>query len=640
MTLKTIIKLGHPLKYKLMNFKIELLAILFILSGIGIQAQNFKTANPKDIALFPQQNDCRNVLNLSGIWKFKKDSMHVGEKEQWFNGLKNYRSIAVPGSWNEQFADSRDYLDYVWYETETYIPSNWKGQNIFLRVGSAVYSAQIWINGVPVGQHEGGHLPFAFDVNSVIKWNAKNRISIRIENLMQTYRVPTGNVVGGQFANFPASNYDFFPYAGLHRPVWLYSVPAIASIRDITVRTNFQGTTGLMDIKVEQKGSISKGKVLITGENTNIEYPITFKNGVANASIKIPNVRLWSNEDPYLYSVVVTIGDGVIKDRYSLETGVRTVSADKKHILLNGKPIFLKGFGKHEDFPIFGRGSAYPVIIKDFSLLKWVGANSFRTSHYPYDEEYYNIADREGILIIDEIPAVGLFFDGDSTEVNIRQERCRTYIDELYNRDKNHPSVITWCVANEPSSNAKIGTGAEDNTSTLKGYKYLNELIQKFKTLDNTRLAIYVAVMAGPRDWLELSDITCINRYWGWYTNTGDLKGAVQILSGEMDRYYKSIQKPVMVTEFGADTYPGMHSEQNDMYTEDFQRDFIKAYLDVADSKDYVTGMHVWNFADFKTSQNLIRFGGYNFKGVFTRDRKPKAAAYYLRSRWNKDTQK
>jgi len=622
-----------------MKIKIAALILLF-LTGIGAYAQKFKLADPKDIALFPQQNDCRNVLNLSGIWKFKKDSLHVGEKEQWYNGLKDYRSIAVPGSWNEQFADSRDYLDYSWYETETYVPASWKGQSIFIRVGSAVYIARVWINGIPVGEHEGGHVPFAFEVNSAIKWNAKNRISIRIENLMKTNRVPTGNVADGAFTNFPASNYDFFPYAGLHRPVWLYTVPATASIKDVTVKTGFQGATGIIDVKVEQKGSVSKGKVTISGEKTNIETPIIFKNGVATASIKIPNVRLWSTEDPYLYSVVVTIGDGSVKDRYSLETGVRTVSVDSKHVLLNGKPVFLKGFGKHEDFPIFGRGSAYPVIIKDFSLLKWVGANSFRTSHYPYDEEYYNIADREGILIIDETPAVGLYFDGDSTDIERRQEICRTYIDELYTRDKNHPSVIMWCVANEPSANAKIGTMSIGDVSLNKGYKYLGELIQKFKKLDETRLSIYVGVMAGPREWLELSDVTCINRYWGWYTNVGDFKGAVQILSSEMDRYYKRIHKPVMLTEFGADTYPGMHSEQSDLYTEDFQRDFIKAYLDVADSKDYVTGMHVWNFADFKTGQNLIRFGGYNMKGVFTRDRKPKAAAYYLRTRWNTEGKK
>lgn len=611
--------------------------VIFLFLGMFSYGQKFKTSDPKDIALFPQQNDCRNTLNISGIWKFKKDSLHVGEKEQWFNGLKDFRSIAVPGSWNDQFTDSRDYMDMVWYETESYIPSNWKGQSIFLRVGSAVYATKIWINGIPLGQHEGGHLPFAFEINSSIKWNAKNRITIQVENIMKTNRVPTGNVTQGSFQNFPASNYDFFPYAGLNRPVWLYSVPADASIRDVTVKTNFQGSTGVMNVKVEVKGSVSKGKVIITGTNTVIETSITFKNGVALASIKIPNVRLWSTEDPYLYSVVVTLGDGAIKDRYALETGVRTIAADDKHILLNGKPIFLKGFGKHEDFPIFGRGSAYPVIVKDFALLKWIGANSFRTSHYPYDEEYYNMADREGILIIDEIPAVGMFFNGDSTEVEQRQAQCRRDVEEVYNRDKNHPSVIMWCVANEPSPNAAIGSSSDDNKSEDLGYKCLSELIQKFKKVDDTRLTIFVGVMMGPINWLSLSDVICVNRYWGWYTNTGDIKGGANILSKEIDRYHKKFQKPVMVTEFGADTYPGMHTEQPEMYTEELQVQFIKAYLDVADSKDFVTGMHVWNFADFKTSQNLIRFGGYNMKGVFTRDRKPKEAAYYLRSRWNKD---
>jgi beta-glucuronidase len=617
-----------------MKMKYILIAILSIFLNMALTAQNFKTANPKDIALFPQQNDCRNVLNLSGIWKFKKDSLHVGEKEQWFNGLKDYRSIAVPGSWNEQFADSRDYLDYCWYETETYIPSNWKGQNIYIRVGSAVYIAHMWINGIPVGQHEGGHLPFAFEINSVIKWNAVNRISIRIENLMKTNRVPAGNVADGAFSNFPASNYDFFPYAGLHRPVWLYSVPEKASIKDITVKTTFEGSVGTISVMVEQTGNVQKGKIRITGETTKIEYPVSFKNGVANANIKILDVHLWSIEDPYLYSVEVILGDNSIIDRYELKTGVRTVSVDAKSVLLNGKPVYLKGFGKHEDFPVFGRGSAYPVIIKDYSLMKWTGANSFRTSHYPYDEEFYNVADREGFLIIDETPAVGLYFDRDSSDVEQRQALCRRYVDELYLRDKNHPSVIMWSVANEPSENAKIGTVSNDNSVLEKGSKYLGELIQKFKTLDETRLAIYVGVMAGPRDWLALSDVICVNRYWGWYTNTGDFNGAIKILSNEIDRYYKTFKKPIMITEFGADTYPGMHGEQAEMYTEDFQRDFIKAYLDVAESRDFVTGMHIWNFADFKTSQNLIRFGGYNFKGVFTRDRKPKAAAYYLHTRW------
>jgi beta-glucuronidase len=614
-------------------------AVLFSACTTTVQAQTFKAADPKDIALFPQQNDHRNTLNLSGIWQFKKDSLHVGEKEQWFNGLKNSRSIAVPGSWNEQFEDMRDYLDMAWYETETYIPEGWKGQRIFIRVGSANYAAKIWINGTPLGLHEGGHLPFAFEIGSLVKWNALNRISIQVENILKPDRVPTGgDVAGGLFNSFPRSNYDFFPYAGLQRAVWLYTVPAASAITDVDIETGFKSADGFMTITVKQDGKAPQGKIQVSGNNQHMETPVRFSGGSGTATVRIPNVRLWSTEDPFLYTVTVTINEGSrTVDRYTINTGVRTITANNRQILLNGKPVFLKGFGKHEDFPIFGRGAAYPVMVKDYALLKWVGANSFRTSHYPYDEEYMNMADREGILVIDEIPAVGLYFHGDTAQLQARQAACKQYIKELISRDKHHPSVIMWCVANEPFP-PKIGLsgGSDDKQSSDVGYSSLKELIQEVKKSDSSRLATVVGVMGGPSSWLGLGDVVCINRYWGWYTNPGDIQAGASMLSAELDRLYKQLQKPVVITEFGADTYPGMHAEQAEMFTEEYQTAFIKAYLDVADTKDYIAGMQVWAFADFKTGQGIIRFGGMNYKGVFTRDRRPKAAAFFLRSRWAK----
>ncbi len=618
------------------KFSILLYALFMI---VNVNAQEFKNANAKDIALFPQQNNFRNTLNISGIWKFQKDPTGVGEKEQWFNGLTKSRSIAVPGSWNEQFDDNRDYLDIAWYEKETYIPNSWKGQRIFIRVGSANYAAKIWINGIPLGKHEGGHLPFAFEISSLVKWDANNRITIAIENILKPTRVPTGGAVaGGFFSSNPRANFDFFPYAGLNREVWLYSIPKAASIKDITIKTNFTNTNGVVEVKVEQAGKATKGKVVITGNNKSYESAINFINGIATTSVNIPDVRLWSTEDPFLYNVSVTVGDGKkTADHYELETGVRTISTNSKQILLNGKPVFLKGFGKHEDYPIFGRGTAYPVIVKDYSLLKWVGANSYRTSHYPYDEEYMRMADREGILIIDEIPAVGLYFHGDAEELKLRQAACKQYIDELITRDKNHPSVIMWSVANEPfppsiNLSPTDVKEAEPNSTPL-----FAELFKLVKEKDPTRLTTLVGVMGGPVEWLALSDVVCINRYWGWYTNPGDIKTGAGLLSKELDELYGKLKKPIVITEFGADTYPGMHAEQPEMFTEEYQTEFIKAYLDVADTKDFVAGMHVWAFADFKTGQGIIRFGGMNYKGVFTRDRKPKMAAHFLRSRWTKN---
>jgi len=614
--------------------------VLFIFFGMGLHAQQFKLPDAKDIALFPQQNDFRNALNLSGIWKFKKDSLGVGEKEGWFNGLKDYRSIAVPGSWNEQFDDMRDYLNLAWYETETYIPGSWKGQRIYIRIGSANYEAKIWINGLPLGMHEGGHLPFAFDISSHIKWGASNRITIQIENVLKPNRVPTGgDVATNFFNNYPKTNYDFFPYTGLHRAVWLYTVPTAAAISDVTIRTSFEGTEGTMEVKIEQKGNVAEGRITVTGNDQRSEVSVRFSGGMGKATIKIPKVRLWSLEDPFLYSVTVTLNQGNrLIDRYVTGTGVRTIAATDKQILLNGKPVFLKGFGKHEDFPVYGRGVAYPVMIKDFSLLKWVGANSFRTSHYPYDEEYMNMADREGILVIDEIPAVGLFFHGDSIQLQQRQALCKQYINELIARDKNHPSVIMWSIANEPfPANLGMMTSGQEVKGEDRAIPSLKELIGEAKRLDSTRLATFVGVMGGPSDWLALGDVVCVNRYWGWYSNPGDIKTGASMLSAELNRLHRKLQKPIIVTEFGADTYPGNHADQAEMFSEEYQTAFIKAYLDVADAKDFIAGMHVWAFADFKTSQGIVRFNGMNYKGVFTRDRRPKMAAHYLRSRWKKE---
>jgi beta-glucuronidase len=613
------------------------LSILLLLVGINNSfAQTFQEADAKLIALFPQQNDLRNTLSLSGMWQFQKDTAGVGEKENWQNGLKSPRSIAVPGSWNDQFTDNRDYLGIAWYEKETYIPQSWKGQKIYIRIGSANYASKIWINGVPLGKHEGGHLPFAFDISNAVKWGSKNRITIEIENILKPSRVPTGGAVsGGLFSSFPKANFDFFPYAGLNRDVVLFTTPSVGTIKDATIKTTFTNKTGSIDIKIEQDGKAIKGKITVTGNGKNYEGPLSINGNFGTATVSIPDVRLWSPDDPFLYNVDITLSDAKgTTDHYTIETGVRTISNNNKQILLNGKPIFLKGFGKHEDFPIFGRGTANPVIVKDYALLHWVGANSYRTSHYPYDEEYMRMADREGIMIIDEIPAVGLYFQGDTTELNQRQATCKQYISELISRDKNHPSVIMWSVANEPFPPNINLSPTDVKAADPKSIALFKELFDLVKEKDPTRLKTLVGVMGGPVEWLALSDVVCINRYWGWYTNPGDIKTGAAILSKELDELHKTLNKPIIITEFGADTQAGMHADEAEMFTEEYQMEFIKAYLDVADSKDFMGGMHVWAFADFKTGQGVIRFGGMNYKGVFTRDRKPKMAAHFLRSRW------
>jgi beta-glucuronidase len=593
--------------------------------------------------LYPQQNDVRNLLDLSGFWDFKLDPDDAGEAESWFNGLRNPHTIAVPASWNELFQDTRDYLDTAWYARKFFVPQGWQGQRVFLRVGSANYAAKVWVNGQFVGAHEGGHLPFAFDVTDRVTWGQPNSVAVQVEGKLMPTRVPAGNIGGGAsafMAGYPNTTFDFFPYTGIQRPVILYAVPA-TRIEDVTVVTEIEGTNGVVKVTVEQTDCCGTGKVTLVGENGIFAADLAFADSVASAEITVPGARLWSPDDPYLYTLTVTLTDGdMLIDRYTLNIGIRTVAVEGDKILLNGKPIYLTGFGRHEDFPIHGRGLNMPLIVKDYALLKWIGANSYRTSHYPYSEEQMVMADREGILVIDEIPAVGLQFEDSEDNIQTRLAMCKQQMEELIARDKNHPSVVMWSVANEPMPPDMMrrfmggGDNTEDNVKEVRGTAFFKEMFDLTRALDPSRLVTLVGVMGSPLDWLDLADVVCINRYWGWYSQAGQIDAGAEFLAQELDGLYEQLGKPIMITEFGADTMAGAHSDPPEMWSEEYQTEFLRAYLDVAAERPFVAGLHVWNFADFKTGQGTRRAIGLNMKGVFTRDRRPKMAAHFLRERW------
>jgi beta-glucuronidase len=189
----------------------------------------------------------------------------------------------------------------------------------------------------------------------------------------------------------------------------------------------------------------------------------------------VPEARLWSDRDPHLYDLTVeTEGD-----RYTLRVGIRTVEVQGGQILLNGQPVQMNGFGRHEDFFASGKGLNLPLLVKDCGLMRWTGATSYRTSHYPYSEEEMQLADREGFLIIDEIPAVSLQFENDE-HVAERLRMCLQQLDELIARDKNHASVVMWCVTNEPQPSSldleTVGGKNDEDPSVARGREFLQTL--------------------------------------------------------------------------------------------------------------------------------------------------------------------
>ena len=350
-----------------------------------------------------------------------------------------------------------------------------------------------------------------------------------------------------------------------------------------------------------------------------LDQEVKFQENMARGRLVIDGAIFWSPENPHLYelSVELASSEGTV-DKYFLPIGIRTIEVKGEKLCLNGKPIFLKGFGKHEDFPVIGKGLNLPLIIKDYSLMRWMGANSFRTSHYPYSEEMMNLADREGFLVIDEIPAVGLFF---GKGIEKRLALCKQYISELIARDKNHPSVVIWSIANEPHSTSPEAKG------------YFKRLYEHTKKLDPFRLVTLVSMLGLKEEALEYVDLICLNRYYGWYTEPGQLDLACQKLSKELDKLFSVHKKPIILSEFGAGAIAGMHANPPEMFSEEYQAEFIRRYCEVIRSKSYMAGEHVWCFADFKTAQAPRRVIS-NRKGVFTRIREPKLAAHILGKIW------
>jgi beta-glucuronidase len=576
--------------------------------------------------LYPRANAFRQVIPLPTFWDFCFDPQDDGFQQGYASGFSNARPIAVPASWNEQFEDGRDNLGPAWYQVRFDQPRGFEDQVAVLRFGSVNYLADAWLNGVHLGQHEGGHLPFEFDVSRQLQ-PENNLLVVRVDGRLAPDRVPPGNIPADPldaFSNFsnPNTSFDFFPYCGIHRPVYLYSTPFTA-IADLVVVTEIEGQTGLVTIEAATRNSDRlKARFHLSGFEALIMSTAQVQDDKAVGQIEVPNARLWTPGAPHLYTLTVELVDGEeIRDRCSLQIGIRTIKIDGDHLLLNGEAINLLGFGRHEDFALIGRGLFPPAIIKDYALMKWVGANSFRTTHYPYSEEMMDLADQLGFLVIDETPAVGLFFHPDGMER--RLELCQQYTRELIERDRNHPSVIMWSLANEPQSRRPAAK------------PFFRQLYEAAKAQDPTRPVTVVSCYGIEEESFEFLDVVCMNRYYGWYSQPGDIEAGITQLTAEIEQLHQRFAKPIIYTEFGADTIPGQHAQPPEMFSEEYQAQFLERYIETLNRYPFVVGQHVWNLCDFKTGQAVHRMGGMNYKGIFTRDRRPKLAAHLLRRLWS-----
>jgi beta-glucuronidase len=584
--------------------------------------------------LRPQETASRERVSLNGLWAFVLDPGDRGRAEEWWRRpLPGASEMPVPASFNDVPAtrDAHDHVGDVWYQREVRVPDRWQGRRVVLRFDAAAHRAVVWWNDVEVARHEGGYTPFECDLTDQIRFGETGRLSVVVDNRLTPASIPPG-IVDELLDGRRRQRYfhDFFNYAGLHRGVWLYTTPR-AYVEDITVTTEVTGVDARVSYRVDVVGGEVTDVVLRDADGAE-----RARATAAAGTLDVPDATLWRPGHGYLHRLEVrAAGADGETDQYTLPVGIRDVAVDGDRFLINGEPFYFRGFGKHEDNPVRGKGHDDVLMVHDFALLDWVGANSFRTSHYPYAEEVLEYADRHGIVVIDETAAVGLNFEiahtlrpGDPEHIwaaidDTAQDVHRRAIEELVARDKNHPSVVMWSIANEPDS-------ARPEART-----YFEPLVRVARAADPSRPVCFAQVQLPPdQDVLsDLFDVICLNRYHGWYVDTGDLVTAEHELEAELRKWVRLHGKPIIITEYGADAMAGVHSVAAATWTEEYQVEFLETYHRVFDRIDAVVGEHVWNFADFATGYGVNRVDG-NKKGVFTRDRRPKAAAFALRRRW------
>ena len=633
--------------------------------------------------LYPKENEVRMISDLSGIWEFKLgDEREPGEE---CKELSHMEPIAVPASYNDQKDERayREHYGWAYYRKSFAVPKCWQGQRVVLRFDAVTHGAKVYLDGRLMTEHQGGFLPFELDITESAPAGSRTELVVAVDNRVSHSTLPVGNegstaFFGSDNPGVPAveaakawtkprnlPNFDFFNYAGINRPVRLYTTPQ-TYIKDITLVPDLCGQDGIVKYQIqireareEKQDNGNKAGTENTGignpgtegaekqaagrqqtraeEGTETAFPLVHVDilddkgcVIAGADgesgqITIPEARLWWPwpGEPYLYTAVVTCGE----DRYEQAFGIRTVRVEGTQFLINGKPFYFKGFGKHEDSAFHGRGLDLCLNVKDIHLIHWLHANSFRTSHYPYAEEMYDLCDREGIVVIDETPAVGIASaDGqDPYKTFPVRQHHEAVLRDMISRDKNHPCVVMWSMGNEPDT----------EHFPESAYEYWHSLYELTHKLDPAhRPVTFVCCQNNYEKDLvtRTMDVVCLNRYYGWYNLSGDLDGACYGLNKELD-FWEKQHKPVMITEYGADAIAGIHECVAEMFSEEFQAEFYERQNAEFDKRSFFIGEHVWNFADFATIQGCMRADG-NKKGLLTRDRRPKMAAHYFRRRW------
>lgn len=509
-------------------------------------------------------------------------------------------TLIVPGDWNSQSEKLFYYEGTLWYRRLFDVHPQNPGARLFLYFGAANYEADVYLNGRKLGRHIGGFTPFSFEITHAVKATG-NSLVVRVDNKRHSEGVPTVNT-------------DWWNYGGLTRDVMVLETPE-TFVADYSLQLQ-EGSLDRVSgtIALDGPRKVQKGRVFIPELGTSVDFA-TDAQGIARIGFTLDKARLWSPSDPKCYEVKISCET----DRISEKIGFRSIAVKGSEILLNGRPIFLRGICLHEENPLRGGRARSPEDSRQ--LLGWakeLDCNFLRLAHYPHNESMARMADEMGLLLWEEIPVYWTI----QWENPATLENAEGQLGELIARDKNRASVIVWSVANEtPVLEARTA--------------FLKRLIGVAREADPTRLvsaAMEVRPDPASRDTFvvddplgEFTDLTSFNEYLGWYTGLPDLCTRA--------RWVIKSPRPVLITEMGADALQGFHGDALTRFTEEYQEDLYRKNLRMLSAIPQLRGTSPWILADFRSPKRTLPGiqDGWNRKGLIGENGVKKKAFYVLK---------
>ncbi|TCD28342.1 beta-glucuronidase [Pedobacter psychrodurus] len=555
--------------------------------------------DPYETGFYDYRREERNANDREAYWNTDKFDNKTDRKE--FGFIDKY-AIKVPGDWNSQDEKFVYYEGTVWYKKSFDVDLATSNERVFLHFGAVNYKADVYLNGKKLGMHKGGFTAFNFEIPKTLLKAKDNFLVVKVDNKRSIDEIPTINT-------------DWWNYGGITRDVNLVFVPQ-NFVQDYSVQLakgSYAGKFKTIEgwIKLNTKG---QENVWLEIPELKIKQELTINGDSVAFSVKSSSLQLWSSKTPKLYQVIIRTKNEKIIDKI----GFRNIEIQGGKLILNGKPVFLRGISVHEEIPNdVRRAYSYKDAQHLLGQAKELNANMVRLAHYPHNEYMTRAADSLGIMVWSEIP-VYWTIDFKSEEV---LAKAKTQLEEMITRDRNRASIIIWSVGNETPVNKE---------RTL----FMSRLVKKVKEMDQSRIVAAALESFGIQgvqtieDPLgEFTDIVAVNQYIGWYGGLPDNSRKVS--------WATKYDKPLFFSETGAEGFSGLHADSLTRFSEEFQEWYYKEQVGMFKRMPAnFAGLSPWILNDFRSPRrnHPVYQEGWNNKGLFDHNGKKKKAFYVLKA--------